>query len=117
MLLVVKNNTLFAVDANQEPIGKVINCTDGGCFDNPPIEEADFFFKIFSGHGYIYHQHDNPPNPFFNKSWGEVFENPELLPVGTKNIFIDQSGNIPDYPRLTIAQKNIVKDRAIPVSS
>ena len=56
-----------------------------------PIEEPGIFARIFEGHGYVYHLGDNPSNPFFNRSWGEVFDNPELLPEGTRNVFVDQS--------------------------
>ena len=91
--LELKNGYLFVLTNDGKLIGKVINSCDGGCVENPPTEEAGLFDRIYGGNGDIYHQHDNPPNPFFYKSWGEVFENPEILPVGTKNVFIDQSHN------------------------
>lgn len=91
MKLIVKNDELFAVDQDDNFIGKIVNSIAGGCEPNPPSDEPGVFERIFGGGGYIYHVVDNPPNPFFNKSWGEVFENSELLPVGTKNVFIDQS--------------------------
>lgn len=91
MLIIVKNNELYVIDKQGKFIGKIINSIAGGCNPNPPYDEPGTFAVVFGGHGYIYHVVDNPPNPFFNKSWGEIFQNPELLPKGTKNVFIDQS--------------------------
>ena len=91
MKLVIKNDKLFAVSEDEQFIGEIINSIEGGCSANPPIEEPGIFARIFEGHGYVYHLGDNPSNPFFNRSWGEVFDNPELLPEGTRNVFVDQS--------------------------
>lgn len=51
--------------------------------------EPTVFNRIYEGNGMVLHQSDAPPNPFFVGSWGEVFSNPELVPTGTKNIFVD----------------------------
>ncbi len=96
MQLVVKNEKLFAVDESGKFVGKIVNDASGGCCDNPSNDEPGTFARIFEGHGYIYHQNDNPPNPFFNRSWGEVFKNPEMLPAGTKNVFVDQGRDAED---------------------
>jgi hypothetical protein len=96
MRLIIKDGDLFAVDEADNFIGKIINEISGKCCDNPANDEPGVFAKVFGGYGYIYHQEDNPPNPFFIKSWSSVFENPDLLPSGTKNIFIDQQRNAED---------------------
>ena len=90
MRLIFRYNGLFAVDESGEFIGRVINESSGQCRDNPDQDEPEEFNHSFSGHGYIYHQSDSPPNPFFSHSWSDVFSNPELLPVGTRNVFVDQ---------------------------
>lgn len=63
----------------------------GQCLGEILADDEDYttFAAIYGGLGDIIQQHDNPPNPFFVKSWGEVFANPEMLPSGVKNIFID----------------------------
>lgn len=66
--------------------------------DNKPIgllvidseECAGAFDSLYGGHGLIFHQLDAPPNPYFIKSWSEVFDGDEL-PSGAKNVFVDQS--------------------------
>jgi fructose 1,6-bisphosphatase len=88
MRLITKNNSLFVLSQSGNLIGEAIFSVDGkGVGDDDPIT----FAKVFSGQGTVLHQCDRPPNPFFVKSWGEVFQNPELLPPKTKNIFIDES--------------------------
>ena len=66
-----------------------MNDISGDCIEEPSPEQPGTFARIFGGHGLIFHQEDNPPNPFFVKSWAEVFSNPELLPLATKNVFVD----------------------------
>lgn len=104
MKLTIKNDKLFAVSKNGEFIGEVVNSISGGCSKNPLYDEPGVFALIFEGHGYIYHQDDNPPNPFFNKFWGDVFENPELLPEGTRNVFVDNSySSLVDFRAVLVA--------------
>ena len=97
MKLTFKNDELYAVENDGSFIGKIVNRTycvegiSGYCVENPEYENPGTFERCYSEHGYIYHQSDNPPNPFFVKSWSQVFDNPELLPNGTKNVFIDCS--------------------------
>lgn len=102
MKLAIKNDELYAVENNGDFIGRIVNRTyciegvSGYCVENPEPETAGTFERCYSGLGYIYHQSDNPPNPFFVKFWNQVFDNPELLPKGTKNVFIDQSQDAQD---------------------
>ena len=91
MRLIRKDGGLFATKESGEFIGKIINDISGDCHEHPINDDPDIFSRVFGGKGDIYHVCDTPPNPFFNHSWSEVFENPELLPTGTKNVFIDQS--------------------------
>lgn len=90
MNLILRYNGLFAVDESGNFIGKIVNEATGKCCDNPTQDTPGVFDRLFGGHGYIYHQSDNPPNPFFNRDWSEVFSNPEMLPTATKNVFVDQ---------------------------
>jgi hypothetical protein len=86
LALEIKNGKLFCLkDGN--PVGTIVNHTSGLLATNG-CEDPSVFAAIFSGHGSIYHQSSNPPNPFFIKSWAELFENPDLLPQSS-NIFID----------------------------
>lgn len=97
MKLVWFGKDLFAVTKNGEFVGQIINECSGGCIDNPNNNDVPgTFARLFEGHGYIYHQDDNPPNPLFVRSWGDVFVNPELLPTGTKNVFVDQGRTAED---------------------
>lgn len=89
MHLIRKDGDLFAIGDKGEFVGKIINEISGDCCDNPTDDEPGLFAQIFGGHGYIYHQLDEPPNPFFLRSWDRVFSNPELLPANTKNVFVD----------------------------
>ena len=88
MNLVFKNDKLFAVDESGF-VGQIINDVYGRCVENPDESSPGEFSMVFGGHGYIYHQSDNPPNPFFVASWAEVFGNSGLLPTGTVNVFVD----------------------------
>lgn len=85
--------TVLYAYSGEQRIGKIINTVAPGLtgLTENPGEDASLFAAVYSGHGDIYHVSDNPPNPFFNSSWSEVFENPEFLPVGTANVFIDES--------------------------
>lgn len=91
LFLVQKNGRIFATKSG-EFVGMIVNSVDGGCKECPQ-DDPSTFARVFDGNGDVYHQHDNPPNPFFLKDWGQIFENPELLPTGTQNIFIDQDFN------------------------
>lgn len=96
MILTRKNGKLFAVNESGEFIGQIVNEISGDCCDSPTNDEPGTFARTFEGYGYIYHQDDNLPNPFFIKSWGQIFANPELLPIGTKNVFVDQGRDAED---------------------
>lgn len=87
--VLIKNNQLFAVDENGNFAGKLVNEITGKCVANPYECSAGTFARVFGGHGAVIHQLDNPPNGFFISSWSEVFTNPELLPAGTKHLFLD----------------------------
>jgi hypothetical protein len=79
-VIVQKDQDLFAIIEN-ECRGKIV----------VGDESASDFSRIYGGLGEIYHQEDCPPNPFFLANWHQVFTNPDLLPKGTKNVFIDAS--------------------------
>jgi hypothetical protein len=98
MHLVQKNGSIFAFSSKGKFAGKVINSVCGGCVERPAFSEPREFALIFDGHGPVMHQKNPAPNPFFVTSWGELFENAEVLPEGTKNIFLDESA-ISDYER------------------
>lgn len=80
---------LYAVQGNKF-LGKIVNQISGHFSRSPEAEDPSLFARVFSGHGSIYHQHPEPPNHYFVSGWGQLFENPELLPVGTSNLFLDQ---------------------------
>lgn len=96
MNLTVKNGILFAVDEEGNFIGKIANDVSGECCDNPSNDHSFDFLRAFSGHGYIFHQNDQPSNPAFVCSWHEIFSNAELLPLGTKNVFVDPGKDAKD---------------------
>lgn len=50
---------------------------------------AHEFSYVYGGLGDVYHC-CGEGNPFLRRHWGEVFENPELLPPGTLNVFLDE---------------------------
>lgn len=84
-----KNGKLFALKDGSFA-GQIINDISGKCVENPRYCTDEIFAQIFSGHGEIYHLSENPINPFYSKP-DDVFRNPECLPLGTMNVFIDQS--------------------------
>ena len=94
LILVKGEHKLFAVDCENQFQGRVTNtCTNKWLIENPSTEESSDFDLIYGGHGCILQLHDNPPNGFYIRNWSEVFSNPELLPVGTKSVFLDNDFN------------------------
>lgn len=90
MKLIKKYGILYAVKPeNGEFIGRIVNHTSGNCLENPEDEDSTLFWRVYGGHGCIVQQMDNPPNPFFVKSFAEAFLKSKLLPPGTKNVFVD----------------------------
>jgi hypothetical protein len=87
--LVKKNGYLFAIDRETDRFaGQVINNAYGHCVENP--EPDHNFRRLYDGHGDIYEMSDHL---FGVKSWGDIFSNPELLPTGTKQVFLDMGCN------------------------
>lgn len=94
LILVKSEHKLFAVDRKNQFQGRVTNtCTNEWLLDNPSIEESSNFDLVYGGHGCILQLHDNPPNGFYIGSWNEAFSNPDLLPAGTKSVFLDNTFN------------------------
>jgi hypothetical protein len=81
----------FATNAQGDCVGRITNDLSGGCVNSPNTDPSQFE-RVWGGQGTILHQEDNPPNPFFVESWSEIFENPDKLPEGTKNILLDPEG-------------------------
>ena len=92
MLLTYRNDHLFATTEQGEFIGKIINSSNGKLEKFPVEEDQGTFNFLFGGHGYIYHQNSNA-HPFEIEYWGKIFKNPELLPEGTRSVFIDHSND------------------------
>ena len=94
LILVWKNSKLFATDKKGSFQGRVTNTNNGGYLkDNPDELDSSNFDCFFGGHGCVLELRENPPNGFYVGSWKEVIENPELLPTGTKSIFLDTDFN------------------------
>ena len=94
LTLIKSEHKLFAIDCDNQCQGRVTNtCTNEWLVENPSTEESSDFNLIYGGHGCILQLHDNPPNSFFIGNWSEVFSNPELLPVGTKSVFLENDFN------------------------
>lgn len=87
--LVEKDGYLFAIDLETNRwAGQIINDAYGHCAENP--EHDHNFRRLYDGHGNIYEMGDHL---FGVKNWGEIFANPELLPTGTTQIFLDMGSN------------------------
>ena len=94
LTLIKKGDKLFAVDEHNQFQGRVTNTnTNEWLIDNPSVEESTDFNRIYGGHGLLLEIHENPPNPLYIKGWDEAFLNPDLLPVGTKAVFLDMNFN------------------------
>lgn len=94
LTLVWENSKLFATDKEGNFQGRVTNTNNGGYLkDNPDELDSSGFSRLFGGHGCILQLHENPPNGLYVGNWKEVIENPELLPTGTKSIFLDTTFN------------------------
>lgn len=94
MLKLVKGSSnafsdVFAIDENGCFRGQLINSIEGGCSSNPDNSGGPgFFARVFDGHGAVLHllPHKSPCGVM---NWSEVFVNPELIPAGTLNLFLD----------------------------
>lgn len=86
--LIEKNGHLFAIDIENRWAGQVINDAYGHCVENPEYDHN--FRRLYDGHGNIYEMGDHL---FGVKDWGDIFSNPELLPAGTSQIFLDMGAN------------------------
>lgn len=94
LTLIKSEQKLLVVDSQNQFQGRVTNtCTNKWLVENPSTEESSNFDLIYGGHGCILLLHDNPPNGSYIGSWSEVFSNPELLPAGTKSVFLDNDFN------------------------
>lgn len=66
---------------------------DGVSVGSVIAESGDItrFHKIYQNLGQVFHKLAPAPNPFFIEDWADVFDNPELLPIGTVNVLIEES--------------------------
>lgn len=90
--LVIKNGYLFATNNAGELQGRIINHNNekgGYVIDNPSEEDSSHFDRLFGGHGDIFEVRPNPTSPFYHSSWEQIFQNPEMLPPGTKAVFLE----------------------------
>lgn len=87
MFTILDNAIAIHSNGNQY---KLANKLDGTFASNPDEQDCDpdIFYRVYSGHGEIIHLSDNPINPFFVKP-EQAFTNPEKLPAGTNNIFLE----------------------------
>lgn len=87
--LIKKHEYLFAIDIETNRFaGQVINDAYGHCVENPEYDHN--FRRLYDGHGDIYEMGDHL---FGVKNWGDIFSNPELLPIGTNQVFLDMGSN------------------------
>jgi hypothetical protein len=87
--LIHKNDCLFAIDIETDRFaGQIINDAYGHCVENP--EPDHDFRRLYDGHGNIYEMGDHL---FGVKNWGDIFSNPDLLPTGTSQVFLDMGSN------------------------
>lgn len=109
LTLIWKNNKLFAIDKEGNFQGRVTNTNNGGYLkDNPDELDSSDFDRIFGGHGCVLELRESPPNGFYVGNWGEVIKNPELLPTGTKSIFLDTDFNCEsDWKEAIALEQNV----------
>lgn len=89
MFKIIDNHAIH-IHKKHKHLYKLSNKLDGTFQDNPDTMDCDpdIFYRVFSGHGEIIHLSDNPPNWSFVKP-EQAFTNPELLPKGTTNVFLE----------------------------
>lgn len=82
-------NDVFAVDEHDEFAGQLVNDPSGGLHEQPDNTGGPgVFSRVFDGHGPVIHLLPQP-SPYGVTDWGQAFENTELIPIGTENLFLD----------------------------